>query len=393
MGRRSTNSGCGFTLIELMVSLAVGMIVVGAAVKLFSQGMASTFVVSQRAEMQQDLRAASNLILKDISLAGAGMPPGQGVALPSGTPNTSIYGCDQVGDCIPGGGIAYPCSTNVGPCIPTLYGIVPGWQLGIKPPGSPITSDVITIVYTDSVFALNCYIVSFPAPAGTAINPVTFTAPVPTPPTCSLPPGLVNPQAVNDPVVGLTAGDLVLFQNTLAAGSGQAIAEVTNAAGGGGVYTVNFLNGDPLQFNQSGAAAGDLEQILTGSNTTATRIFVISYYLQLLPDPLGVGPGTPVLMRQVSGHLPVPVAENVVNLQFTYDTYDANGNLLNAVGNAGYPGTSLNLIRKINLTHFTIRSQMSGAKSYSGATNGYQSFDFQTSISARNLSYQNRYSF
>jgi prepilin-type N-terminal cleavage/methylation domain-containing protein len=392
MGRRYTNSGCGFTLIELMVSLAVGMIVVGAAVKLFSQGMASTFVISQRAEMQQDLRAASNLVLKDISLAGAGMPPGQGVALPSGTPNTSIYGCDQVGNCIPGGGIAYPCSTNVGPCIPTLYGIIPGWQLGITPPASPVKSDVITIAYSDSVFALNCYAVSFPA-GGATINPVTFTAPVPTPPTCSLPPGLVNPQAVNDPVVGLTAGDLVLFQNTLPAGTGQAIAEVTNAAGGGGVYTVNFLNGDPLQFNQSGAASGDLQQIITGSNTTATRIFVISYYLRLLPDPLGVGPGTPVLMRQVNGHLPVPVAENVVNLQFTYDTYDANGNLLNAAGNAGYPGTSLNLIRKINLTHFTIRSQVSGAKSYTSATSGYQSFDFQTSISARNLSYQNRYSF
>ena len=192
MGRTSTNSSRGFTLIELLVSLALGMLVVGTAVKLFSQGLDATFVVSQRAEMQQDLRAASNLLLKDISLAGAGMPPGQGVALPSGTAITSIYGCDQVGNCIPGGGIAYPCSTNVGPCIPTLYGVIPGWQLGIKPPGSPVNSDVITIVYTDQVFALNCYAVTFPV--GGAINPVTFTAPVPTPPTCVLPPGLVNPQ-------------------------------------------------------------------------------------------------------------------------------------------------------------------------------------------------------
>jgi len=194
-------------------------------------------------------------------------------------------------------------------------------------------------------------------------------------------------------LVGLQAGDLVLFQNTLAAGTGQAIAEVTNAAGGGGTYTVNFLNGDPLQFNQSVATGGDLQQIITGANTTATRIFVISYYLKVLPDPLGVGPGVPVLMRQVSGHLPVPVAENVANLQFTYDTYDAAGNLLNAVGNAGYPGTSLNLIRKVNVVHLTIRGQLSGARSYLMTTNGYQSYDFQTSISARNLSYQNRYKF
>jgi hypothetical protein len=111
----------------------------------------------------------------------------------------------------------------------------------------------------------------------------------------------------------------------------------------------------------------------------------------MLPDPLGVGPGLPVLMRQVNGQLPVPVAENVVNMQFTYDTYDAFGNLLNARGDAGYPGTTLNLIRKINVVHLTIRGQRSGTNSLNESTKGYQSFDFQTSISARNLSYQNRY--
>jgi Prokaryotic N-terminal methylation motif len=389
MGRMSTHSGRGFSLIELLISLGLGMLVIGTAVQLFSRGLNATFVVSQRAEMQQDLRAASNLLLKDISLAGAGMPPGQAVSLPSGTGIRPIYGCDQVGNCIPGGGIAYPCSTNVGTCFPTLYGIIPGWRLGITPPGSPNPTDVITVVYTDTVFALNCYGVAFPA--GGAINPVTFTAPAPVPPTCILPPGLLAPQAVTDPVVGLKAGDFVLFQNTLPTGSANAIAEVSNDAGGGPTYTVNFLDGDPLRLNQSGATAGDLKQIIAGNNTTATRIFVISYYLRLLPDPLGVGPGIPVLMRQVNGQLPVPVAENVVNMQFTYDTYDALGNLLNAQGNAGYPGTSLNLIRKINVIHLTIRSQLSGARSALMTTNGYQSFDFQTSISARNLSYQNRY--
>jgi prepilin-type N-terminal cleavage/methylation domain-containing protein len=387
MGRTQTNSGRGFTLIELLVSLAVGMIVLGAALQLFSQGMAATFVVSQRAEMQQDIRAASGLLLKDIALAGSGMPSGQTVSLPSGGVRP-IYGCDQVGNCIPGGGIAYPCSTNVGPCFPTLYGIIPGWQLGITVPGNPTPSDVITVVYTDTVFPLNLYCATFPA--GGAVNPVTFTAPVPAPAPCVLPVGVAAPQAVTDPVVGLKAGDLLLFQNTLASGSGQAIAEVSNA-GGGGPYTVNFLDADPLQLNQSGAAAGDLKQIIAGNNTTATRIFVISYYLRLLPDPLGVGPGVPVLMRQVNGQLPVPVAENVVNMQFTYDTYAADGTLLNARGDAGYPGTPLNLIRKINVVHMTIRGQRSGVGSVAESTRGYQSFDFQTSISARNLSYQNRY--
>jgi prepilin-type N-terminal cleavage/methylation domain-containing protein len=389
MGRTYTNRG--FTLIELLVSLAVGMIVIGAAVQLFSQGMAATFVVSQRAEMQQDARAASNLLLKDIGLAGAGMPTGQSVALPSLTGTNPIYGCDQGGICLPGGGIAYPCSTGlVPPCIPTLYSIIPGYRLGITVPGNPTPTDVITIVYTDTVFALPCYNVAFPGPPFGAVNPVTFTLPAIVPASC-LPAGLAAPQAVNDKVVGLQPGDLILITNTP---SGQAIAEVSAVApapGTGCPCTATFLNGDPLQINQSGAAAGDLAQIVAGANTTATRIFVITYFLKMLPDPLGAGPGIPVLMRQVNGHTAVPVAENVVNMQFTYDTYDANGVLLNDQGNAGYPVTPYNLIRKINVIHLTIRSQRTGAGSVAESTRAYQSFDFQTSMSARNLSYQNRY--
>jgi hypothetical protein len=56
-------------------------------------------------------------------------------------------------------------------------------------------------------------------------------------------------------------------------------------------------------------------------------------------------------------------------------------------------GVSLNLIRKINIAHLTIRSQLDGSRSTLFATSGFQGYDSQTSISARNLSYQNRYNF
>ena len=126
-----------------------------------------------------------------------------------------------------------------------------------------------------------------------------------------------------------------------------------------------------------------------------------TYYLKILPDPLGVGVGTPVLMRQVNGRTPVPVAENVVNLQFTYDTYDTSGNLLHATCDGGESlGVSPNLIRTINIAHLTLRSQMAGGNMVvqnvksnlaSGAVTGYQGYDVQTSISARNLSFSQRY--
>jgi len=199
--------------------------------------------------------------------------------------------------------------------------------------------------------------------------------------------------------VGLTPGDVVLVQSTVAGNSAIAVGEVTNVtANGGNNYTVAFAAGDPLNLNQPAAGAGDLVQLACVApcvppvTATATRIFVISYYLWMTPDPLGVGAGTPTLMRQVNGQTPVPVEEGAVNLQFTYDTYNTDGTLLNAVGDGGYStGTSFNLIRKINLVHLTTRSQVSGARSSLMVSNGYQTFDTQTSISARNLSYQNRY--
>ena len=229
MGRTSANSSRGFSLIELLVSLAVGTLVVGSAVKLFTQGMDATFVVSQRAEMQQDLRASSNLLIKDISLAGAGLPSATGIALPQSA-TKPIYGyapsCAAKNNCAPGNGIVYPCSSAIAhPCIPSLYGLIPGYQLGITVPGSPNPSDVITVVYSDTVFALPCYTIQ-------SITTVSVRVQLPAvlPATCILTPPLVAPQAVNAPAVGLTPGDLILVQSTVAGNSATAVGEVTNVS-------------------------------------------------------------------------------------------------------------------------------------------------------------------
>ena len=400
MSWKSANSSRGFTLIEILVALAIGTLVLGAAVKLFSQAMGATFVVSQRGEMQQDLRASSDLLIKDISLAGAGLPSATGIALPqSGT--KPIYGyapsCAAKNNCVPGNGIAYPCtSAGANPCNPTLYGLIPGFQMGIQPPGSPGKTDVITVVYSDTVLALPCYTIQ--TITSTA---VTVQLPAVLPSSCVLTPPLVAPQPVTTlppAAPELVPGDVVLVQSTVAGNSATAVGEVTNVTNNGGNnFTIDFASADPLNLNQPGAASGDLAQLVCAfpncpTTATTTRIYVITYYLWMMPDPLGVGNGTPTLMRQVNGQSPVPVQESVVNLQFTYDTYNTNGTLLNAVGDGGYStGTSFNLIRKINLIHLTTRGQMAGVQSGLMISKGYQTFDTQTSISARNLSYQNRY--
>ena len=94
MHKRANNAG--FTFIELMIAMALGLIVMGAAVQLYSQALKATWVTSERSEMQQDFRASSNLLARDLSMAGSGALGQQGlasnsVALPTGT--IPVYPC------------------------------------------------------------------------------------------------------------------------------------------------------------------------------------------------------------------------------------------------------------------------------------------------------------
>ena len=116
-------------------------------------------------------------------------------------------------------------------------------------PGSPNPSDVITVVYTDTVFALPCYTIQTITPVAVAVQ-----LPAVLPATCILTPPLVAPQPVNAPAVGLTPGDLILVQSTVAGNSATAVGEVTNVtANGAGNYTVAFAAGRPLNLNQPAA--------------------------------------------------------------------------------------------------------------------------------------------
>jgi len=374
--QRSRKITRGFSLVELLIGMTVGLLVLGAATQLFKTALNGTWTTTQRAELQQDFRAASDYLMKDISLAGAGLGD-IGIPLPSNSGTLPVYGCDQSNTCrINGGAVAFP---QASPGNPLLYGLIPGFQLGPKINGQQ--SDIITVAYSDNNFLLNCYSVNV-----TDSTHVTFTAPAnPPPATCVLPPNLTAPQPVNDPVVGLTPGDLVWLQvtktttvnGTTTTVSGMAVGEVTNVAGGPNSFTVTFAGGDPLKINQP-TANGSLGKVVGYSAPNGTnRILVITYYLDTLN-------GTPRLMRQVSGHTPVPVAENVAQLQFSYDLFANNTVYANQTDGGASLGLSPKQITKVNILHLTMRSQMKGLS-------GYQGLDLQTSMGARNLTFTNSY--
>jgi len=375
------NHARGFTMVELLISMALGLIVLGVAVQLYVSALNATWTVSQRASMQEDVRASANIMVKDLSMAGAGFPaPGGVIGLASGTGTFPAYGCDIVGACHLGVG------NNAAVNFPgkQLFAVIPGFGTGIVIPPNVTPSDTITVAYTDSApLYLNCYNVTSIANA----NTVVFTMPVVPNAGCTSPPLPAYPPApLNSPApLGLSAGDLVWFRN---AGT-TAIGEVTAAPVGANPYTVTFANADTMQLNQNAATSADLNQMLYTPGPPAVglppgpayRIWLVTYYLDR--DPVTA---TPRLMRQVSGHQPMPVAENVVGLNFSYDTYDQNGVLHTRVKTLaawGALGANPNtMVQKINIENLTIRSPLQGTK-------GFQSLNLNTSVSLRNLSWAN----
>jgi type II secretory pathway pseudopilin PulG len=376
--RHASNSSRGYSLLELLISAAIGMILVGAATQVYSRGLKAAWVTSQKAELQQDFRSASNLLQRDISMAGAGALGQQGmstsaIGLPvSGT--RPVYPCTGLVTCnyIAGAPVAYPLSGGV----PYIYSIVPGPNLGITINAGQGPTDIITVNYADAGLPLNCYVGSMNA-AGTL---VTFQLPSPLPGTCVLPPNLVAPQPLNAAVVGLQAGDMIEF-GTKAMGvvtGAVGLCAPTPPAAYSACYTVPFAATDPGHVNQPAAASGSLFQFASAATPSAVRLISVTYYLDISPSD-GV---TPRLMRLQSGQIPAPVAENVVYLKFTYDVYNAG---VVQANQATLPaGTTPSMITKVNIAHMSMRSQQN-------TYNGYQGLDLQTSISARNLTSQQEY--
>ncbi|HET6178071.1 MAG TPA: prepilin-type N-terminal cleavage/methylation domain-containing protein [Candidatus Sulfotelmatobacter sp.] len=367
-------SGRGFTLLELMVSMALGLIVMAAMASLFKTGMNSTMLVTQRAETQQNMRAAIDLMVKDISMAGAGVPSG-GIQLPlAGGASSAKFGCDQGGTC--------HVVNHTYPTGNYMYGIIPGYNNGVEAGASipaapaPVINDSITVIYCDYNFPLWEYNVTFPTgPTGTQINLTVNSAYAANPP--------VAPNAAG----GIQAGDLILINGINGV---TAVGEVTGVT----ATSISFADTDPLNMNWSGGThTNNVYAVSSGTGYafpvpvtvpqttqgTAYRLYAVTYYLTV-----PAAGQTPRLMRQVNGLAPVPVADDIINLQFAFDTYNSTTSALDAnqINPLGV-GESPNLIQKVNISIIGQSLINNGNKS--------QNMYLATSVSARNMAFRNSY--
>src|SRR5580700_12120334 len=199
MRRYSKHQDQGFTMIELLISLAVTVVVMGGAVLLFYNSVQSSTRSLKYSEIQTEARAALSQITRDLSQAGTGVPL-NGIAIPSTTtgganPN---FSCDT-NQCYTA--VDNPFTQGL------LYKVTPGNAIG---PTISEPSDAIKVVYVDPTLNWAGVQASAIAPNGGSVTMPAGTVP-----------------AVNDPAVGITPGNVMLLQNVY----GSAVGVVTAVAG------------------------------------------------------------------------------------------------------------------------------------------------------------------
>ncbi len=394
---RMTKSQRGFTLLELLVATSIGLTVILVMMSLFKTGMDTSMKVMQRAEVQQNMRAGMELMTKDISLSGAGLPSG---GLQLSTAGVSQFACDQTGKCYITAN-TYPNSGSG--AANYMYAIEPGFGKGVENAAvitaAPAqTNSSITTIHCDDNFPLGNFGFTFPAGGVSANVSVNLNA------AAGAPMNMLAPG-------GMQVGDLMMFNVSVPANgkpgnvngnslvqTAAVVAEVTGIGGSAGTtnctpggacsWTLGFATGDVLNFNFS-SGANNLANVAAaiaaaGANavTTACRLQVVSYFLEV---PIAGGTvQTPRLMRQVNGLKAVPVADNIINLQFTYDVIDSTtgkvvANQQDPIGASESPS----LIQKVNIW-------MMG-QSLTNDGNRAQSMYLATSVATRDMSFCNSY--
>ena len=101
-GRRQA----GLSIVELMVGMVVGLIVVGAALLMIASMTGESKSVILQARLSQDMRAAMDLIVRDIRRAGYWYNAEDGAWLTGSTTVATTYGSTGYGTVTSSGGTA-----------------------------------------------------------------------------------------------------------------------------------------------------------------------------------------------------------------------------------------------------------------------------------------------
>jgi type II secretory pathway pseudopilin PulG len=387
----------GFTLLELLIGMALTLILLAAVFTLFGKLVLVSQSAANITDMNQNLRGASDLIARSLTVAGAGIPVG-GITMPSGSGSSSV---------------TWPGPTNVSGCnvfpanAGVLSAITPGYQCGptIISGVNQQTTDKITIIAVDPPFqgspltTPNTYQVPLSFQTGGSTYPVGI-APYPNGCAASPLPPLPSPctgwqVAVTGPSgFNLSSGqyqinvkDLIMFNNSYGSTLGMVTAvDTTN-------NLITFVNTDPLGLNQPSATTGSPASLANSDGswppTVGYKIDMNTFYLN---NP--GGSQQPQLMQQYNLATAVPVALGINVLQFLYDLSDGTtgctalpwtSNEPTSSACSGSVSDSPNMIAKVRMT-------ISGAtQPLTGSNNRIFVDTLHVSVTIRDLAFRNKY--
>jgi prepilin-type N-terminal cleavage/methylation domain-containing protein len=402
----------GFTLVELLVTMTITTIILGATMSAMTHAINATDLAIQLTSMNNSLRTSMDVMVRDMLQVGQGLPSGNVILMPSlngsqpvelpAPPFSPIkrYYLGAVGatpNILPVLSLTPPAGA-AGP--PSLSAVVPGPGLG--PVVNGIATDMIVTIAGDSSF--DSILLGCTSPAVTCTTALAadgrsmrvWNGATPTGPSLTTQHGA---NITNGGADDIRPGDLIM----LTRGAASALVQVTSVAG----QVVTFGPGDSMNLNQTGALDGTARDLAATPNqdvytppnpmtnpaplpviaTEATRVRMIAYYIDAVTDPQ-----RPRLVRRVNNQAATAVAFDVENLSITYDLVDGDTNPANVRmtladmtnGCAGDP-CSPNQIRKINIM-LSARS-----KSKLKGSGQYLRNRLITQVSFRSLAFVDRY--
>jgi len=352
----------GFTLAELLVASTITLIVLAVGMASFMESQQLQESVAQLSDSNHNLRAGSNMLVRDLMQAGRNIPTG-GIPLPAGTGVTATVR--------PG-----PPNQTSSFTGDTLTAITTGAGRGLTIGGR--ATDLVTFLMQDTLLPdLNLYQTNAPTDrarflSGTTVNVGSDTT-------------WLTGDSANG-IAPVKVGDLMYFQNS----KGKALQTVTAVSGS----TMSFATGDPFNFNQPSATSGSITQILptspapawkttNGPVMTVRRVTMLTYFVAQESG------NVPRLMRAFN-HGPAQALAGVIeSLEFSYDLVSGTGtnptdvkSLLVTLDGVTY---SANQIRRVNVK-VGVRSEMKLSR-----TGDYLRNRVSTVVDLRNLAYVDRY--
>jgi prepilin-type N-terminal cleavage/methylation domain-containing protein len=363
----------GFTLAELMISMTVTLIAVGAALTTFGQGLIINDTGTQLSDANQNFRAGMNQMVQDLMQAGRIIGPA-GIPMPTGAGVTAFK---RPG---PTALLTFNLVVDADTTL-NLPAITTGYQLGPNIIGS--STDMVTIMTVDE------FMPTIQTPPGPPGPPTSIEGTIAPDGQSVLLPAtslwLTGDTVADTPVIKV--GDLVLFSNP----AGMALHTVTSTDATHIYFGIAPNANDWFGFNQFNAPVVPMMLIKLPQDTTSQwtqkttmfRALMITYYV----DNSGT---VPLLTRVVNHQTPQTLAGVVEDLDLTYDLVDGVNNptavtslpYTDAVTGVTY---NSNEIRKVNV-HMGVRSEI-----MTKPVHDYIRNHIATAVDVRSLASVNRY--